>query len=92
MKVFVRACDASGLAVSEQKTERPFTSSAVVHVEVAGKPHKPSPWESPVGRSSMFWTDIKRFQPELYDQPGGVIDIKIRIVKADAMDVLLTIG
>ena len=40
-------------------------------------------------RSSACWMCIRRYQQELYDRPNVPLDLKIRMVKAEAVEALL---
>ena len=40
-------------------------------------------------RSSACWMRIRRYQQELYDRPNVSLDLKIRMVKAEAVEALL---
>ena len=82
----------------------PYTLPAVMDLQAAGQQYKQAHSFTYLGgaitecpdisaeiakRSSACWMRIRRYQRELYDRPGVRLDLKILMVKAEAIEALL---
>ena len=82
----------------------PHMQSVVMHVEAAGQRYRQTQSFTYLGgvitecpdvsteiarRSRACWMRTRRYQQELYDRPNVPLDLKIRRVKAEAVEALL---
>ena len=82
----------------------PHMLPVVMHVEAAGRRYRQTQSFTYLGgvitecpdvpteiarRSSACWMRIRRYQQELYDRPNVPLDLKIRMVKTEAVEALL---
>eukprot|EP00752_Nemacystus_decipiens_P018516 g16601.t1 len=87
MTIIVEVFREFGLTVSERKT-----LTLVMRVKEKQPPPLPPPpliIEAAGQRSKAAWACFKRYKTELFDRPGAPFGLKVRLLKAEAVEALL---